>query len=150
MPPASEYARALDAALREYEGALAEHAKLETRLAELRQSILHLTKLCGYQSTIPFGLTEACRMVLQNATAPLTALGIRDRLESIGFDLDRYANPLAAVHTTLKRLAEAGEAEPARDPSARTAYQRAQPTTRQTADSLTPAALKRKPRRGRT
>ena len=119
----AEYVSALDAAVREYEQALADQAALESRIAHLRQSILHLTKLCGYEPTVPFGLTDACKLVLRSARAPLTAVGIRDRLQQIGFDLDRYANPLAAIHTTLKRMTEAGEAEPAHDEMSRTAYQ---------------------------
>jgi 2'-5' RNA ligase len=39
----------------------------------------------------------------------MTPAEIRDRLASIGFDFETYANPLAAIHTTLKRLAEADE-----------------------------------------
>ena len=119
-----EYVKALDAMVRDYERALAEQAALESRISHLRQSILHLTKLCGYQPTVPFGLTDACRLVLHSAPAPLTAVGIRDRLQQIGFDLDRYANPLAAIHTTLKRMTEAGDAEPSPDETSRTAYVR--------------------------
>jgi hypothetical protein len=34
---------------------------------------------------------------------------VRDRLHAIGFDVSKYANDLAAVHTILKRLNESGE-----------------------------------------
>ncbi len=39
----------------------------------------------------------------------MTPLDVRERLGAIGFDLSRYASDLAAIHTTLKRLNEAGE-----------------------------------------
>ena len=39
----------------------------------------------------------------------MTPAEIRDRLVAIGCDLSVYSNALAAIHTTLKRLAEAGE-----------------------------------------
>jgi hypothetical protein len=119
-----DYRRALDTAVREYEKLLAEHASLEGRLAQLKHSIAALTKLCGYEPTVPMGLTDACRLVLRNATEPLTALEVRDRLTAIGVALDRHSNPLASIHTVLKRLHEAGElVERDRDdPSARTAY----------------------------
>jgi hypothetical protein len=104
-----EYRRALDAAVREYEKLSAEHAALEGRLSQLKHSIAALTKLCGYEPTVPLGLTDACRLVLRNATQPLTALEVRGRLASIGVDLDRHSNPLASIHTVLKRLHEAGE-----------------------------------------
>jgi hypothetical protein len=120
-----EYRRALDAAVREYEKLIADHAALEGRLAQLKHSIAALTKLCGYEPTVPMGLTDACRLVLRNATAPLTALEVRDRLSSIGVDLEKHANPLASIHTVLKRLHDAGELKERDrddDPSARTAY----------------------------
>jgi hypothetical protein len=120
-----QYRRALDAAVREYEKLLAEHATLEGRLAQLKHSIAALTKLCGYEPTVPMGLTDACRLVLRNANQPLTALEVRDRLTSIGVDLEKHSNPLASIHTVLKRLHGAGElVERDRDdePSARTAY----------------------------
>ena len=104
-----DYKRALDAAVREYERVGAEHATLEARLAQLKQSIATLTKLCGYEPTVQFGLTDACRMVLRNADHPLTALEIRDRLIAVGLEMDRYSNALASIHTVLKRMHEAGE-----------------------------------------
>jgi hypothetical protein len=120
-----DYRRALDAAVREYEKLFAEHAALEGRLAQLKHSIAALTKLCGYEPTVPLGLTDACRLVLRNATQPLTALEVRDRLTAIGVELEKHSNPLASIHTVLKRLHDAGElVERDRDdePSARTAY----------------------------
>jgi hypothetical protein len=119
-----DYRRALDAALREYETLSAERATLDDRLAQLRHSIAALTKLCGYEPTVPLGLTDACRLVLRNAVTPVTALEVRDRLAAIGVPLDKYSNPLASIHTVLKRLQEGGEiAERDRDePSTRTAY----------------------------
>src|SRR5262245_26501877 len=104
-----DYRRALDAAIREYEKLAAERAALDGRLAQLQHSIAALTKLCGYEPSVPLGLTDACRLVLKNATHPLTALEVRDRLLSIGVDLEKHSNPLASIHTVLKRLHEAGE-----------------------------------------
>jgi hypothetical protein len=105
----ADYRRALDAAVREYEQALAERTALDGRLAQLQQTINTLSRLCGLQPTVPWGLTDACRTILRNAARPLTAIEVRDRLASIGFDLGRYANPLAAIHTVLKRLTAAGD-----------------------------------------
>ena len=39
----------------------------------------------------------------------VTPADVRQRLQSIGFDLSKYANDLAAIHTILKRLNESGE-----------------------------------------
>lgn len=120
-----DYKRALEAAVREYEQASAQHAAIETRLAQLKQSIATLTRLCGYEPTVQLGLTDACRMVLRNADRPLTALDVRDRLIAIGLDVDRYSNALASIHTVLRRMHEAGEVterDRAEDAHAKAAY----------------------------
>lgn len=102
---------------------MADRAALDTRIAQLHQTIGTLTKLCGFTPTVPFGLTDACRVALRGAGRPMTAVDVRDRLGATGYDLEKYANPLAAIHTVLKRLREAGEATstPA-DASSRTAF----------------------------
>lgn len=104
-----EYRRALEAAIREYEALGTERQRIDKRLNELAHSISTLNRLCGYVPTVTWGLTDACRSVLRNAGGPMTPAEIRDRLAAIGFDLGAYSNALAAIHTTLKRLAEAGE-----------------------------------------
>ncbi len=40
---------------------------------------------------------------------PLTPVEVRDSLKAFGVDLMRYTNDIAAVHTTLKRVDDAGE-----------------------------------------
>jgi hypothetical protein len=104
-----DYKRALDSACREYESATKQRAELDTRIAQLTQSIGNLTRLCGYTPTVPLGLTDACRMVLKAAGHPLTALEVRAQLEAMGVDLSKYSSDLAAIHTILKRLSESGQ-----------------------------------------
>ena len=104
-----EYRRALDAAVREYEGLGKQRKEIDERLAQLEQTIGTLNRLCGFVPTVFWGLTDACRVVLKGAARPMTPLEVRDRLEAIGFDLSKYSNSLAAIHTVLKRLHEAGE-----------------------------------------
>ena len=105
------YRAALDAALREYETLLQQKADVDARLAQVAESVGMLTRLCGYVPTVAYGLTEACKTSLRCAAAPMTPLEVRDRLLSTGFDLKRYSNPLAAIHTVLRRLTESGEAK---------------------------------------
>lgn len=119
--PTNEYRRALDAAVKEYERLSAERQRLDTRLSELAQSIGTLSRLCGLTPTVPWGLTDACRTVLRSVGRPMTPSQVRDRLTAIGFDLSIYANALAAIHTTLKRLAESGELAAA-DEAAKRSY----------------------------
>src|SRR5262245_29738473 len=104
-----EYRRALETATREYEALGEERRRIDRRLGELGQSIATLTRLCGLTPTVTWGLTDACRTVLRGAGKAMTPVELRDRLKSIGFDFSKYTNELAAVHTILKRLNEAGE-----------------------------------------
>jgi hypothetical protein len=119
------YRAALDEALREYERLTAERGTLDARIGQLQQTIGMLTRLCGLSPTVPMGLTDACRLVLRGARSPMTAIQVRERLEAIGiFDPSKYANPLAVIHTTLKRFEESGEAWATEfDESNKTGYQ---------------------------
>jgi hypothetical protein len=103
-----DYRAALDAAVREYETLGREKGAIDDRLAQLGQTIGTLTRLLGLTPTVPLGLTDACRMILRHGE-PLTPVAVRDRLVSIGIDMSKYANDLAAVHTILKRLHASGE-----------------------------------------
>ena len=103
-----DYRAALDAAVREYETLGQEKGAIDDRLAQLGQTIGTLTRLLGLTPTVPLGLTDACRMILRHGE-PLTPVAVRDRLVSIGIDMSKYANDLAAVHTILKRLNGSGE-----------------------------------------
>jgi hypothetical protein len=104
-----DYRKALEAASREYEALAEKRREIDQRLAELAQTIGTLAKLLGLTPTVPMGLTDAIRLVVRGAGVPMTPVEVRDRLAAIGFDVSKYVNDLAAVHTILKRLNEAGE-----------------------------------------
>ena len=104
-----DYRRALEAAVREYESLGDQRQQIDRRLAELAQTMSTLSRLCGIVPTVSVGLTDACRLVLRAAGLPMTPTEVRERLKAFGFDTSRYTNDLAAVHTTLKRLNDAGE-----------------------------------------
>lgn len=104
-----DYRRALETAIREYEALGQQRQDIDKRLAEVAQTIGTLSRLCGLVSTVPLGLTDACRLVVRGAGVPVTPTDVRQRLQTIGFDLSKYANDLAAIHTILKRLNESGE-----------------------------------------
>jgi hypothetical protein len=103
-----DYRRALESATREYEELGAKRNAIDTRLAELAQTIGTLSKLIGLTPTVPIGLTDAVRLIMRGGV-PMTPIEVRDRLHAIGFDVSKYVNDLAAVHTILKRLNESGE-----------------------------------------
>jgi hypothetical protein len=104
-----DYRRALESATREYEELGTKRQAIDNRLAELAQTIGTLSKLLGLTPTVPLGLTDAIRLVVRGAGVPMTPVDVRDRLQAIGFDVSKYTNDLAAVHTILKRLNESGE-----------------------------------------
>ena len=104
-----DYRRALESAVREYEDLGERRRDIDKRLAEVAQTIGTLSRLCGLTPTVPIGLTDACRLVVRGAGVPITPPDVRDRLQSMGVDLSKYVNDLAAIHTVLKRLNEAGE-----------------------------------------
>jgi hypothetical protein len=104
-----DYRRALESAVREYEDLGERRRAIDTRLAEVAQTIGTLSRLCGLTPTVPMGLTDACRLVMRGTGVPMTPSEVRDRLRTIGLDLSKYSNDLAAIHTILKRLNESGE-----------------------------------------
>ena len=52
------------------------------------------------------GIQECCYRVLLESDSPLSAQEIRFELGEAGIDMDRYANPSAVIHTSLKRIPE--------------------------------------------
>ena len=79
---ADEYRHALDTASREYQQLAQQRAELDRRMAQLAQTIGSLNRLCGHTPTVGVGLTDACRMVLNGAGHPLTAVEVRQQLEA--------------------------------------------------------------------
>jgi hypothetical protein len=116
-----DYRTALSAAIKEYETLGEQRREIDKRLAHLAQTIGTLSRLLGITPTVPLGLTDACRLVLRGGL-PMTPVEVRDRLAGIGVDLSVYSNDLAAIHTVLRRLNEAGEIRMLPRPSGKTAY----------------------------
>lgn len=98
--------------------ATAERHKLTQRIKRMEaaaRSILATTEdeeeIASYQGMLdeiiePTGFTDAIRKVLQAAGGEaLAPVEVRDRLPGAGFPLSGYSNPLASVHTILKRIA---------------------------------------------
>jgi hypothetical protein len=91
----------------------------DRQIAALKQTIKALAPLAGEEvpeialdpELAAGGMTDCVRAILSKATEPLTASEIRESLESLGFDMKSYSNPLATIHTVLRRLTESGEVE---------------------------------------
>ena len=72
----------------------------------------------------PGGLTDAVRRTLEaSTTRGMTPVEVRHALVSSGLDLSRYVNPLASIHTILKRLVKADDARTAIIDGDETVYQ---------------------------
>ena len=110
----TDYRRALESAIKEYERLKAGRDAVETRLAQLRQTIAGLGPLCDLPAesapSLELGLTDACRSALRASVSGLTPGEVRERIGGLGIDLERYSNLLASIHIVLKRLVAAGEA----------------------------------------
>jgi hypothetical protein len=108
-----EYGDALEKVREELTSLRELRIQTEIRIAQLERTEAGLATLCGEEEApLEKGLTDACRAVLQagEKRADFTPTEVRDALLKIAYPLDKYSNALAAIHTTLKRLAERGEA----------------------------------------
>jgi len=92
---------------------VSQREQLETKIAKQKKKVAALYELVQTDegsaalSGLVEGITDACRVVLRAAEKPLTPAEIRDGIQSLG--LPPQANLLASVHTTIKRMKEAGE-----------------------------------------
>lgn len=96
----------------ELEQCLQKQEELQTRIIHLQEISAAIVRLIGevYVPEEVRGLTDAIRQAFK--TAPhleMNAILVRARLHQMGFDLARYGNVLAAIHTVLKRLHQRGE-----------------------------------------
>jgi hypothetical protein len=69
------------------------------------------------------GITELARVMLKETSLPMTATDLKERIEARKLDLSRYSNPLAVIHTVLKRLVQSGEVKVVPQKYGKKAYQ---------------------------
>lgn len=111
-----------------------ELARCEAQRDELDRLIARLRRVAAWLDRTPArspavvaapaeSLTQACRAALRGA-APraLTPIEVRDALSTLAFPFTRFVNPMAAVHTVLKRLVRQGEAHMGIDDQGETRY----------------------------
>ena len=93
---------------------VAKKKAIEEGLAELYKTVAFLEgppKEKDGKRQFALRLTDACRFSLRCSKTPKSPRQIRDNLVAVGFPLERYANALACIHTTLKRLVQNREAQ---------------------------------------
>ncbi len=102
---------------------LVRRQKLDQTIARLQAVVTDLQNLCAEQDQKSFekrvdrvikadlrvGITEAVRVILQENFFPMTAIDLKKQIEARKLNIQRYANPLAVIHTVLKRLVQSGD-----------------------------------------
>ena len=126
----SSYKQAFDDARAELEDIFEEESRMEKRREEMerRKEILikmmkTIGQFLGKDMGKEQGLTDAIREILsERIKVGRTPASIRNRLREMEFDIDSYSNPLAVIHTTLKRLTKQGEVKVKRRDGGRRVY----------------------------
>jgi hypothetical protein len=117
------YSDAYNAAKAELKIVIAEQQKLEKKKLFLRKALANLAELCESHGSAVDRNSEATNILDRSSLAAetknvlqslhpeyVTPHSIKEVIEKLGHNLSKYRNPQAAIHTVLKRMAEAGEA----------------------------------------
>jgi hypothetical protein len=95
--------------------AIMERDKLNLEIARLQQLVKALTFAAvkdQEKGRVPqtfeaaLGFTETVVTIVRTSKEAVSARDIRDRLNDLGYDLSKYANPLGFVHSVLGRLVQ--------------------------------------------
>jgi hypothetical protein len=105
------FALAYVAALKQLEELTEEEKRIAVQKARLRDTMKALGPLFNPKHADIKGLTlsNAIRLVISSTGRPISALEIRGKLKDWGYDLDKFENPMASIHTALSRMEEADE-----------------------------------------
>jgi hypothetical protein len=123
----SSYAKAFDHAMAELRQLLDKRAQINERLSELRETVRVLAQSLDQDSKrreqlmttldelslLAPRLTDAVKDALYSAFdskghRKLPAIQVKELMEVRRFDFSNFPNPLASVHSTLRRLADQG------------------------------------------
>lgn len=144
LPVSDDYKKALESAIEEL-ASLTDHREavanmlesLDERLHKLRQGVLGLCSIseCDFEAIkekhpklFPdfidptLGLSDSIREVLKSRGDMMSPTEIRDGVVRISTAVSGHKNPLASIHTTLKRLVDADEVVMGIDEGGKTTY----------------------------
>jgi hypothetical protein len=111
--PEDIYRNALQTAVDQWVDLQVQERRITIQKNQLRQTFLALFPLAYPNSELPdvssMSLANAIRMVIGGADRPMTAIEMRGKLTDLGFDLTKYDNPLANIHTAMNRMVESDE-----------------------------------------
>lgn len=106
----TRYAETLEDARNDLASKGAELFKLQAEVRRLEQTVAALTTLVEQPSLDPgMGITDGIRVALRLvAPAGLYPTTVRIKLEEAGFSFAKQKNPMATIHSILKRLKKQG------------------------------------------
>jgi hypothetical protein len=116
---------------------LVERQKSDQKVARLQSLITQLQDLCAEQEQKSFwngidrvvkadlkgGITETIRVLLKETALPMAATDLKMGIVARKYDLSRFQNPLAVIHTVLNRLVKGGEVKVIPQKYGKKAYQ---------------------------
>jgi hypothetical protein len=157
---AKNYHRMLLEAKQDLARHLVERQKSDQKIARLQAVISDLQNLCaeldqkGFEKRVDrvikagltVGITESARVILRETFFPMTASELKKSIEARKHNLATYSNPLAVIHTVLKRLVQSGEVRVVPQAEGKKAYQWISSTDKALSElrkSSQPAVLKR-------
>jgi hypothetical protein len=106
----SYYKQARDKALKDYREISRQIHELNLRKGQLRETITALNSLCSRLPNVEsLSLSNAIRVVYATANRFLTPIEVKGKLEDLGYNVSRFKNPLASIHTALERMAKTDE-----------------------------------------
>jgi hypothetical protein len=131
------YHRTLFEAKQDLARCLVKRQKIDHKVARLQAVISNLENLCaeldqkGFEKRVErvikadltVGITESARIILKENFFPLTASELKESIEARKHNLSTYSNPLAVIHTVLKRLVLSGEVRVVPQAKGKKAYQ---------------------------
>jgi hypothetical protein len=105
------YEVALNAAFDELQKLKEQEREIAIRKAKLRETMNALSPLVfpNKVDINSMSLPNAMRLILGSAGRPLNAAEFLSKLEDIGFDVAKFDNPLANIHTAMNRMVESDE-----------------------------------------
>jgi hypothetical protein len=131
------YRKALYQAKQELARYLTQRQQIDHHVSRLQALIAQLQDACAEQDQKRFwngiervvkadlkeGITETIRVLLKEMSLPMTAADLKAGLETRKYDLSRFQNPLAVIHTVLNRLVKRGEVKVISQKYGKKAYQ---------------------------
>ena len=105
------YEKALYAAFEEMSQVREKERELAFRKAQLQQTVSALYPLVfpDTPDLNSMSLPNAMRLIMHSAGRNLTAHDFKTKLEDLGFDISKFDNPLANIHTAMTRMVDSDE-----------------------------------------